>query len=142
MATHLGGTMSPDANDHNESGDENPKPPGRSAGDDLVEGLGLLLQAARKAVDSVDTRPIEQLGRRATERLKARDWEEVAERGGRRVMSVLGRIARQVDERLAAATSPRSPRPTEGTQPAGSNPAGSTPPSGADAKPRTRVDEE
>jgi hypothetical protein len=152
--------MSTESDDRNESGNEKQQPRGRSAGEDLIDGLGLMLRAARKAVDSVDTRHIEQLGRRATERLAVGEWEEVAERGGRKVLSVLGRLAHEVDERLASAVQPRASRPdatsstssaspaTENSTPGGSSTSTSSnagnagTPDGAEPKPRARVGDE
>ncbi len=73
----------------------------RSAGEDLVEGLGLLLQAARKAVDAIDTRPLERLGRRASDRLVSAEVEQLVRKGGRGILSVVSRVAQDMDERLA-----------------------------------------
>lgn len=143
--------MASDSDDRNSSGDEKRQPRGRSAGEDLIDGLGLLLRAARKAVDSVDTRPLEQLGRRATERLAVGEWEEVAERGGRKVLSVIGRLAHEVDERLASAVQPRGARPEATPDPSACSPsAGSSAPRSSSSpgpgtpetpedRPRTRI---
>jgi len=82
------------------------EPKERSAGEDLVEGLGLLIQAARKAVDAIDTRPLERLSRRASDRLVSSEVEQLVRKGGRSLLSVVSRVAQDMDERLAG--TPRS----------------------------------
>jgi hypothetical protein len=93
-------------------------PPRRSAVDDLTAGLGLVLSAARKVVQGVEPKKIEELGRKtfsrldrekveamgrkAKERLDPRHIEELAEDAGRELVRVVERVAERMESILNA----------------------------------------
>lgn len=89
---------------------------GRSAAQDLADGLDLMLRAARKAVRHVDPQNVESIGRRALDNLEAlkkrrveeirsearrkldpRRIEEIAEEAGKELFRVVERVAERVD---------------------------------------------
>lgn len=109
----------------------------RSATDDLTAGLGLILKAARKVVQDVETKTIEELGRRsfaridrlrleelgrkAKEKLDPRRIEELAEDAGRELFRAVESVAERVESLLGreddAPRSRQPPAPTSGTEP-------------------------
>lgn len=100
---------------------DSPKP-SRSAVDDLTAGLGLVLSAARKVVQGVEPKKVEELGRKAfsridrqsvealgkkaKERLDPRHIEELAEDAGRELVRVVERVAERVESLIAASGEP------------------------------------
>lgn len=91
-------------------------PDEQSASRDLADGLDLMLRAARKAMRGFDSRPLEELGRRAVatvetldaakvselgrqavKNLDPRKIEEVAQDAGRELMNVIERVTDRID---------------------------------------------
>lgn len=56
--------------DEKPEGDESETPPPKTAGDDLKEGLLKMLGAARRFVDEIPTKPLEDLVQKATDAAK------------------------------------------------------------------------
>ena len=52
---------------------DDPKKGERSVSDDLADGLGLLVRAARKAVEQIEPDKLDQLGKKAKEKLESID---------------------------------------------------------------------
>jgi hypothetical protein len=79
----------------------------RSAGQDLADGLAVknvdsrrleeLGRRAMSSVENLDKKRVEELGRKAKERLDPRRIEEIAEDAGREIMKVIERIADRVE---------------------------------------------
>lgn len=116
--------------DENSRGPKSDRPPppsgsGRSAVDDLTAGLGLVLSAARKVVQGVEPKKIEELGRRtfsridrqrvealgrkAKESLDPRHIEELAEDAGRELVRVVERVAERMESILSSSGEPPKP---------------------------------
>lgn len=108
---------------------------GRSAAQDLADGLDLMLRAARKAMRHVDPQNIESIGRRALDNLDAlkkrrvdelksearrkldpRRIEEIAEEAGKELFRVVERVAERVDAVVNRGSHPPDPDATETDQ--------------------------
>ncbi len=74
---------------------------------DLADGIGLLLRAAKKAVDGIDRQTLQDLGQKAAERINRSELERWAEKGTQQLVGWLGRITDQLDEYVKAP--PRRP---------------------------------
>ncbi len=121
--------------------------------DDLAEGLGLMLRAARKAVREIEPDKLEQLGKKAKEKLESIDAKQVAKQGidavrhldpkkierfaeeaGKEVLNAVERVAARVEN----AVSGKSAGGSAASEPA--PPAGDAPEADA-AHPRVRVEQ-
>jgi hypothetical protein len=132
----------------------------RSAVDDLTAGLGLVLKAARKVVQGVEPKKIEELGRRtfsrldrsrveelgrkAKQRLDPRHIEELAEDAGRELVRAVERVAERMESLLgvqddvARPSKPPADAGGDGDGKSASGPAEAG--TGADAEhPRVRI---
>ena len=138
------------ANEPEEAKEEEPK--ASSASEDLAEGLDLMLRAARKALNRVNTGKLEAAGRRAVEKLETLDArkvgelgkkaaknldprriEEIAEEAGRELINVIERVADRVEGAVAGAAPKKKSTPPPPEEPAR--------PEEPASKPRVRVDD-
>ncbi|MEZ4222415.1 MAG: hypothetical protein R3B13_15865 [Polyangiaceae bacterium] len=158
----------PDTGAESAGPSERPRPDARGASQDLADGLELMLRAARKVVKKVDPTKIESAGRRAMESLESLDTKRVSEIGkkaaknldpkkieevagdaGRELLNVIERVADRMekivdramhdeaDDRASADDTSAANARAGSTPPAASEPpaAASEPPAAASEPP-------
>jgi hypothetical protein len=135
---------------------------GRSASQDLADGLELVMRAARKAMRDIDTgrieelgrrarqnleridrRKVEELGRMAAQKLDPRRIEEIAEDAGRELLKVVERVADRVESVVGNRRSSPPPRSEEQSESTGADPDSAQSEAGSEeAKARVRIEDE
>ncbi len=87
---------------------------GTNATQDLVEGLSLLMSAATKALSSLERRDDQQQARSAATGLSAEDLTEMVDKGGRKILDLVSRMASELGNRGPTASCNGSDRSSTG----------------------------
>jgi len=151
-----GNAEEPTAGGEQQAASSEPGERGRSASDDLADGLELMLRAARKAmrgidpgriealgrravssVENLDRRTVGELGRKAARNLDPRRIEEIAEDAGRELLGVVERVADRVESAVSGAQ--RASRASAGQEPGDAESSAGDEPAERGDEPRSRV---